>query len=545
MLSIQDITLSFGERVLFKDVNLKFLPGNCYGLIGPNGAGKSTLLKVLAGQIEANRGTVSVGKHERIALLQQDQFAFDAYPVLETVIIGHKRLHDVLQERDAIYSKPDFSEEDGLRAGDLEAELAELGGYDAESEAAVLLSNLGLDESLYQMQMSELEASQKVRVLLAQALFGNPDILLLDEPTNQLDIASIMWLEDFLLRFANTVIVVSHDRHFLNNVCTHIADIDFGKIQLFVGNYDFWYQMNQLAQQQRKNDERKRTDKIKELEQFVRRFSANASKSKQATSRKNLIEKLTIDDLPVSSRRFPYIDFKPERPCGKVILTAEELTVKVDGRAILENYRLNVNPDDKIAFIGPNDLVKTTLFQTLMSELPPDDGTFKWGTTITPAYFPKENAIFFDTDLTLIDWLRQYSPTDDSETFVRGFLGRMLFSGEEAFKSTRVLSGGEKVRCMLSRMMLSGANALVFDEPTNHLDLEAITALNDGLINFKGPILFASHDYQFVDTIANRIIEITPGGVIDRMMTLAEYIEDPRVKQLREQYYHGKQKIQI
>jgi ATPase subunit of ABC transporter with duplicated ATPase domains len=545
VLTIQDITLSFGQRVLFKDVNLKFMPGNCYGLIGPNGAGKSTLLKVLAGQIEANQGTISVGKNERIALLQQDQFAFDDYAVLETVIMGHQRLYAVLKERDDIYNKPDFSEEDGLRAADLEAEVAELGGYDAESEAAVLLNNLGLDESVHQIQMADLEASQKVRVLLAQALFGNPDILLLDEPTNQLDLTSILWLEDFLLRFANTVIVVSHDRHFLNNVCTHIADIDFAKIQLFVGNYDFWYQASQLAQQQRKNEARRREDKIKELEQFVRRFSANASKSRQATSRKNLIEKLTIDELPVSSRRFPYIDFKPERPCGKVVLSAEDLTVQVDGRSILKNYRLIVNPEDKIAFIGPNDLVKTTLFQTLMDELPPDSGTVKWGTTITTAYFPKENAVYFDTDLTLVDWLRQYSPTDDSETFVRGFLGRMLFSGEEALKSTRVLSGGEKVRCMLSRMMLSGANALVLDEPTNHLDLEAITALNDGLINFNGPILFASHDYQFVDTIANRIIEIAPGGVIDRMMTLAEYIEDATVKQLRETYYQGQQKIQI
>lgn len=544
MLSIQDITVAFGQRILFKDVNLKFLPGNCYGLIGPNGAGKSTLLKVLAGEIEANKGTISVGPNERITLLQQDQFAFDAYPVIETVIMGHARLHAVLQERDAIYAKPDFSEEDGLRAADLEAELAELGGYDAEAEAGTLLSNLGLDESYHSLFMRELEGSQKVRVLLAQALFGNPDILLLDEPTNQLDLASIIWLEDFLFRFPNTVIVVSHDRHFLNDVCTHIADIDFNKIQLYVGNYDFWYQASQLAQQQRKNEEKRRTDKIKELEQFVRRFSANASKSRQATARKNLIEKLTVEELPVSSRRFPYIDFKPDRPCGKVILSIEDLSINLEDRPVLYHFSLTVNPGDKIAFIGPNDLVKTTLFQILMGELEPDYGSFSWGTTITPAYFPKENAIYFDTDLSLVDWLRQYSP-DDSETFVRGFLGRMLFSGEEALKNTRVLSGGEKVRCMLSRMMLTGANVLLLDEPTNHLDLEAITALNDGLINFSEGILFASHDYQFVDTIANRIVEIAPGGVIDRMMKLEEYVQDPTVQELRDRYYQGHQHLRI
>ncbi len=544
MLTIQDVTVIFGQRTLFKDVNLKFIPGNCYGLIGPNGAGKSTLLKVIAGHIEANKGTISVGANERIAILQQDQFAFDAYNVLETVIMGFQRLYDVLKERETIYAKPNFSEEDGLRAADLEAEVAELGGYDAEAEAAVLLSSLGLDESLYQKKMKELEAGQKVRVLLAQALFGSPDILLLDEPTNQLDLASISWLEDFLYRFPNIVIVVSHDRHFLNNVCTHIADIDFGKIQLFVGNYDFWYQTSQLIQQQQKNEAKRREDKIKDLQQFVRRFSANASKSKQATSRKNLIEKLSIDDLPVSTRKFPYVDFKPERPCGKVILSIEDLSKEVDGRSILHNLNLIVNPDDKIAFIGPNDLIKSTLFQILMEELEPDNGKFNWGVTITPAYFPKENATYFDTDLNLVDWLRQYS-SDDSESFVRGFLGRMLFSGEEALKNTRVLSGGEKVRCMLSRMMLSGANVLLLDEPTNHLDLEAITALNDGLINFPGVVLFASHDYQFVNTIANRIVEITPNGVIDRMMSLEEYNQDSGVQQLRNDLYQGHQSLRI
>lgn len=544
MLTIQDVTLAFGPRVLFKDVNLEFLPGNCYGLIGPNGAGKSTLLKAIAGEIDLNKGFISAGPKERITLLKQDQFAFDAYTVLDTVLMGHKRLYDLLQERDALYNKPDFDEADGLRAADLENELAEMGGYDAESEAATLLSNLGLDETLHQTLMGELEAGQKVRVLLAQALFGNPDILLLDEPTNQLDLASINWLEDFLFRFTNTVIVVSHDRHFLNNVCTHIADIDFGKIQLYVGNYDFWYQASQLAKQQRKNAEKKRTDKIKELEQFVRRFSANASKSRQATSRKKLIDKLTVDELPQSSRRFPYIDFRPERPCGKVILAVDGLCASDEGRPLLDQFNLTVNPGDKIAFIGPNDLVKTILFEILAGEQPPDAGTFSWGVTITPAYFPKENAAYFDNDLNLVDWLRQYS-TDNSETFVRGYLGRMLFSGDEALKSARVLSGGEKVRCMLSRMMLSGANVLILDEPTNHLDLEAITALNDGLINFPEVVLFASHDYQFVDTIANRIIEIAPGGVIDRPMNLEAYIQDPLVQELRDRYYHGHQHLRI
>lgn len=544
MLTIQDVTLAFGPRVLFKDVNLEFLPGNCYGLIGPNGAGKSTLLKVMAGEIEANKGNIGVGPKERIALLRQDQFAFDEHTVLDTVLMGHERLYQVLQERDAIYSKPDFSEEDGLRAADLETELAELGGYEAESEASTLLSNLGLDEETHQVLMGELEASQKVRVLLAQALFGNPDILLLDEPTNQLDLGSINWLEDFLMRFTNTVIVVSHDRHFLNNVCTHIADIDFGKIQLYVGNYDFWYQASQLAQQQRKNADKKREERIKELEQFVRRFSANASKSRQATSRKKLIEKLSVDELPASARRFPYIDFKPERPCGRVVLNVNEICASQEGRSLLHRFSLTVNPGDKIAFIGPNDLVKTTLFDILFEQQEPDGGTFSWGTTITPAYFPKENSAYFDNDLNLVDWLRQYSP-DQSDTFVRGYLGRMLFSGDEALKSARVLSGGEKVRCMLAKMMLTGANVLVLDEPTNHLDLEAITALNDGLINYPEVVLFASHDYQFVETIANRIVEIAPGGVIDRQMNLEAYVQDEAVQALRDQYYQGHRHLRI
>lgn len=536
MLTLSNISLSFGERTLFKDVNLKFLPGNCYGLIGANGAGKSTLLRIIAGEIEPSTGEIIIAPNERLAMLQQDQFAFDDYSVLETVIMGHRRLHQVLQARDAIYMKPDFSEEDGLHAADLEAQVAEMNGYEAEADAAALLSGLGITEDLHDRQMDELEATQKVRVLLAQALFGNPDILLLDEPTNQLDLKSIRWLEDFLIDYKSTVIVVSHDRHFLNNVCTHIADIDFGKIQMYVGNYDFWYHASQLVMQQQKNLQRKRTDKIKELQEFVRRFSANASKSRQATSRKKLIEKLTVDDLPASSRRFPYVDFRPERACGRTVLQVEDLYKTVDGEPLLFNFNLTVNPGDKIAFIGPNDLVKTTLFDLLAGEDEPDAGTINWGVTITYAYFPKENGRFFDTSLTLVEWLRQYS-SDDSESFLRGFLGRMLFSGEEALKKTNVLSGGERVRCMLSRMMLSGANVLILDEPTNHLDLEAITALNDGLIKFPDVVLFTSHDYQFVDTIANRIVEITPAGIIDRVMRFEDYVNDPDIQAMRDELY--------
>ena len=545
MLAANDITLSFGQRVLFKDVNLKFLPGNCYGLIGANGAGKSTFLKVLAGEIEPNRGDVITDPNERIAVLQQDQFAFDEYTVLETVIMGHKQLYEVQKARDAIYAKPDFSEEDGILAADLEATFAELNGYEAESEAATLLKGLGIEEALLDRYMRELEGTQKVRVLLAQAMFGNPDILLLDEPTNQLDLETIRWLEDFLFRFNNTVIVVSHDRHFLNNVCTHIADIDFGKIQLYVGNYEFWYESSQLAMEQRKNEKKKREDKIKELEEFVRRFSANVAKARQATSRKKLIDKLTMDELPASTRRFPFVGFDPERPCGKVVLRVQNLSKTVDGQPILNNFNLEVNQGDKIAFIGDNDLVKTTLFDILADELKPDSGSYEWGTTITMSYFPKENSAYFDTDLNLVEWLRQYATVDDSETFLRGFLGRMLFSGEEALKNTRVLSGGEKVRCMLSRMMLSGANALMLDEPTNHLDLEAITALNKGLIKFPEVVLFASHDYEFVNTIANRIVEITPNGAIDRMMNLEAYLADPTIATLRRELYHGEHALTL
>ena len=544
MLTLSEITMTFGGRTLFKDVNIKFSPGSCYGLIGPNGAGKSTLLRMIAGQLEADSGVISTAPGERIALLQQDQFAFDEYTVLDTVMMGHAELFAVMAEREALYAKPVFDEVDGLLGAKLEAAMAEMDGYSAETEAAQLLSQLGIGEEWFDALMEDVETALKVRVLLAQALFGNPDILLLDEPTNQLDLASIEWLEDFLFRFSNTVIVVSHDRHFLDNVCTHIADIDFGKIQLFVGNYEFWYEASQLVQQQRRSEGKRRENRIAELEQFVRRFSANASKSKQATARKNLIEKLTVDELPASSRRFPYIEFIPERPVGKVVLQSEGIDASEGAETLLENFGLDVQPGDKIAFVGPNDRVKTVLFDILMEEREPEAGEIKWGTTITTTYFPKENAAFFETDLNLIDWLRQYS-VDNGETFVRGFLGRMLFSGDEALKNTRVLSGGEKVRCMLARMMLSSANVLILDEPTNHLDLEAITALNDGLIRFPGVVLFSSHDYQFVDTIANRIIEIAPGGVIDRPGGLEAYHRDARVQEMRREYYGGELAMRV
>ncbi|MBK8989161.1 MAG: ATP-binding cassette domain-containing protein [Chloroflexi bacterium] len=545
MIATSNLTLSFGPRVLFKNVSLKFLPGHCYGLIGANGAGKSTFLKILAGEIESTSGEVITDPKDRIAVLQQDQFAFDEYRVLDAVILGHKKLYDLMQQRDALYAKTDFSDEDGVLAAQLESEFADLNGYDAEAEAATLLKGLGIDETLLDRQMAELEATQKVRVLLAQAMFGNPDILLLDEPTNQLDLKTIRWLEDYLMRFNNTLIVVSHDRHFLNDVCTHIVDIDFNQIRMYVGNYEFWYEASQLAMQQRKNEGKKREEKIKELESFVRRFSANVAKARQATSRKKLIEKLTVDDLPTSSRRFPYVGFAAERPCGKVVLRVKDLTKSVDGAPVLSHFSLEVNQGDKIAFIGENDLVKTTLFEILAGEMDPDDGRYEWGTTITTSYFPKENSQYFDTDDNLIDWLRKFSPGEDSDTFIRGYLGRMLFSGEEALKPARVLSGGEKVRCMLARMMLSGANVLLLDEPTNHLDLEAISALNEGLIKFPEVVLFASHDYEFVNTIANRIIELAPGGVIDKVMSFEEYLEDEAVNQLRQAYYHGDHALRL
>ncbi len=539
MISANNISLAYGKRVIFKDVNIKFVPGNCYGLIGANGAGKSTFLKILAGLSDPDSGTVSVDPRERIAFLKQDQFAFDEYTVFNTVIMGHPRLYEVMTAREAIYSKSEFTEEDGIRSAELEAEFAEMNGYEAESEAAVLLNGLGITEELRHKQMKELEGSDKVRVLLAQALFGNPDILLLDEPTNHLDLKTINWLEEFLARFNNTVIVVSHDRHFLNQVCTHMADIDFGRIQVYVGNYDFWYQASQLNLKQKQDENRKVTDKANELKEFIQRFSSNASKAKQATSRKKLLEKLTIEEMPVSSRKYPHVVFKPERPCGDIILEVSGLSKTVDGLELFKDLELNVRKGDKIAFVGGNGLAKTTLFQILAGELEPDAGTFRWGVTITSSYFPKENSSYFDNDLNLIEWLGQYSPPTEGETFARGFLGRMLFSGDEATKKTKVLSGGERVRCMLSRMMLTGSNVLILDEPTNHLDLESITALNNGLISFSEVLLFASHDHEFVSTIANRIVEFTPGGIIDRTMSFEEYLESAEVNQYRDKLCLG------
>ncbi|WP_304511452.1 ABC-F family ATP-binding cassette domain-containing protein [Desulfobacula sp.] len=534
MICATNVTLAYGKRVLFKDVNIKFTPGNSYGLIGANGAGKSTFLKILAGDIESDTGTISVGPRERIAVLRQDHFAFDEDTVLNTVIMGHEKLYRIMMLRDALYAKSDFSEEDGIRSGELELEFAEMNGYEAESEAAVLLNSLGIIEELHEKKMKELEGGEKVRVLLAQALFGNPAVLLLDEPTNNLDIKSIAWLEGFLYRFKNTVIVVSHDRHFMNQVCTHIADIDFGKISVYMGNYDFWYQASQLNLKQKQAENKKVTDRANELKAFIQRFSSNASKSKQATSRKKLLEKLTIEDMPVSSRKYPFICFKPERPCGNVILEVDGLTKTIDGEKVLDNVSFIVNGGDKIVFMSKNSMAKTTLFQILAGEMEPDSGTFRWGVTITQSYFPKEHNAYFKGDQSLIDWLLQFAPPKENENFARTFLGRMLFSGDDATKKISMLSGGEKVRCMLSRMMLSESNVLIMDEPTNHLDLESITALNDSLVKFQEVILFTSHDHEFVNTLVNRIIEITPGGVIDRLMTFDEYIESTEVAKIRE-----------
>ena len=530
MISTSGVTLQFGKRVLFKDVSIKFTPGNCYGVIGANGAGKSTFLKLLSGDIEPTKGSIDITPGERMCVLKQDHFAFDEYEVLRTVIMGNQHLVDIMDEKDAIYAKPDFSDEDGIRAGELEAEFAELNGWDAESDAAKLLNGLGIGEEYHYQKMSELDPALKVRVLLAQALFGNPDILLLDEPTNHLDLASINWLEDFLAGFENTVIVVSHDRHFLNQVCTHIADVDFGKIQLYVGNYDFWYHSSQLALQLAKDANKKKEEKIKELQTFIARFAANASKSKQATSRKKLLDKITLDDIKPSSRRYPYIAFTPDREAGDQLLLVEGISKTIDGEKVLNNVSFTVRKGDKIAFTGPNSAGKTALFQILMGEMEPDEGSFKWGVTTTQAYLPNDNTEYFEgCELSLTDWLRQYSK-DPDESFVRGFLGRMLFSGEESLKQASVISGGEKVRCMLSKMMLSGANVLLMDEPTNHLDLESITALNDGLINFKGTLLFVSHDHQFVQTIADRIIELTPEGVFDKLTSYDDFLADEDVQ---------------
>ena len=538
MISASSIALAYGKRVLFKDVNIKFTPGNCYGLIGANGTGKSTFLKILSGEIEPDKGTVSTGPGERIAVLEQDHFAFDEETVIDTVIMGHDRLHAILMERNAIYAKTDFTEADGIRSGELEAAFADMDGYEAESQAAVLLKGLGIAEEALLLKMKELEGGDKVRVLLAQALFGNPDVLLLDEPTNHLDHRSIAWLEDFLARCENTVIVVSHDRHFLNQVCTHIADIDYDQIRVFVGNYDFWCQASRLVQKQKQNENKKATEKAKELTAFIQRFSSNASKARQATSRKKLLDKLTLDDVPVSSRKYPWIAFRPERPCGSVILEIDNLSKTIDGEKVLNNFSMVVNGGDKIAFVGDNSLAKTVLFQILAGEMAPDAGSFRWGQTVTTSYFPKENRRFFEAEMSLVQWLLQYAP-EEGVSFARGFLGRLLFSGEEALKNTGVLSGGEKVRCMLSRMMLSGSNVLVLDEPTNHLDLEAITSLNEGLIAFPEVVLFASHDHQFVSTVSNRIVELTPDGAIDRVMNYDDYLASPVVAKEREANYCG------
>jgi len=537
MLQATNIALSYGKRVIFKDVNIKFTHGNCYGLIGANGAGKSTFLRILAGQKEPDKGEVSIDPKERIAVLQQDQFVYDEETVLDTVIRGHKRLYDVKLERETLYAKGELTEEEGMRCGDLEVEYGEMNGYEAESDAFVLLSGLGISEEMGSLRMKELDGGDKVRVLLAQALFGNPDILLLDEPTNNLDVKSIAWLEEFLIRFANTVIIVSHDRHFLNQVCTHMADIDYGQIRVYVGNYDFWYQASQLALQQKQQENKKSAAKVAELKEFIQRFSSNASKAKQATSRKKLLDKITVDEMPVSSRKYPWIAFKPERACGNVILEVDGLCKTIDGVEVLKNLTFSVTKAEKIAFVGTYGLAKTTLFQILAGEMEADAGSFRWGQTITTSYFPKENSAFFSTNLNLLEWFSEFIPPSESESYSRGFLGRMLFSGDEVTKKTQVLSGGEKVRCLLARMMLSGANVLLLDEPTNHLDLESITSLNNGLIAYPEVILFASHDHECVATVANRIIEIGHTGVIDKMINYNDYLEDEALTAQRETIY--------
>jgi ATPase subunit of ABC transporter with duplicated ATPase domains len=537
MITASNITLRYGKRALFEEVNIKFTPGNCYGLIGANGAGKSTFLKIMAGEIEPTKGDIFIPPGERLAVLKQDHYAYDEFPVITTVILGHKRLYEIMEEKNAIYAKTDFSDEDGMRAAELEGEFAELNGWEAEAEAAELLIGLGIGTELHAKRMDELDGNQKVRVLLAQALFGNPNILLLDEPTNHLDMESIRWLILFLGKYPGTVIVVSHDRHFLNEVCTHIADIDFGKIQLYVGNYDFWYESSQLAMRLTRDANKKKEDKMKDLQEFIQRFSANKSKSKQATSRKKMLEKITLDDIRPSNRKYPYIHFKPERDAGKQLLTIENIVKTIDGERVLPSLSITVNTGDKIAIVGPYNLAKTTLFQIITGEMTADSGSFTWGITTSQAYFPKDNSAYFaGVEHSLVDWLRQYSK-DQDESFIRGFLGRMLFSGDEALKKASVLSGGEKVRCMLSRMMLTAANVLILDEPTNHLDLESITALNNGLVDFDGTILFTSHDHQFVQTIANRIVEITPNGFVDRQMSYDEYLENEEVKRQIEVLY--------
>ena len=533
MICANNVTLRIGKKALFEDVNIKFTPGNCYGLIGANGAGKSTLLKILSGQLEPSKGDVTMSPGERLSVLEQDHFKYDEYNVLDTVIMGNARLYEIMKEKDAIYAKEDFTEEDGIRASELEGEFAEMNGWEAESDAAMLLNGLGVDTSLHYKQMSELNGNEKVKVLLAKALFGNPDILLLDEPTNHLDLDAIAWLEEFLINFENTVIVVSHDRYFLNKVCTQIADIDYAKIQLYAGNYDFWYESSQLMVKQMKEANKKKEEKIKELQEFIQRFSANASKSKQATSRKRALEKIELDDIRPSSRKYPYIDFRPQREIGNEVLTVENLTKTIDGVKVLDNVSFIINRDDKVAFVGSDELAKTTLFKILVGEIEPDSGSYKWGITTTQAYFPKDNTKDFDCEDTIADWLMQFSPEKDV-TYVRGFLGRMLFAGDDGVKKVKVLSGGEKVRVMLSKMMIMGANVLIMDEPTNHLDMESITALNNGMIKFPGVALFACRDHQFVQTTANRIMELVNGQLIDKITTYDEYLESDEMARKRQ-----------
>lgn len=537
MISANNVTYRVGKKALFEDVNIKFTEGNCYGLIGANGAGKSTFLKILSGNLETTKGDVSITPGQRLSVLEQDHFKYDDYTVLDTVIMGNARLYEIMKEKDAIYAKEDFSDEDGIRASELEGEFAEMNGWEAESDAAQLLNGLGIGTELHYLMMRDLNGSEKVKVLLAKALFGNPDILLLDEPTNHLDLDAIAWLEEFLIDFENTVIVVSHDRYFLNKVCTQIADIDYGKIQLYAGNYDFWYESSQLLVKQMKEANKKKEEKIKELQEFISRFSANASKSKQATSRKRALEKIELEDIKPSSRKYPYIDFRPDREIGNEVLTVENLSKTINGVKVLDNISFILGREDKVAFVGGNELAKTTLFQILMGEIEPDEGSYKWGVTTSQAYFPKDPTSEFDNDYTIADWLMGYSPVDDI-TYVRGFLGRMLFAGEDGVKKVRVLSGGEKVRCLLSKMMISGANCLVLDEPTNHLDMESITALNNGLIKFPGVALFSCHDHQFVETTANRIMEILPdGSMIDKITTYDEYLASDEMARKRTAVY--------
>ena len=547
MITISDVSLKFSEKPLFKDVNLKFTPGNCYGIIGANGAGKSTFLKLLSGELEHDSGEISITPGERMAVLRQDHFAFDGYTVKDTVYMGYPQLYTIMKERETIYEKEDFSEADGIRASELEGEFADLGGWEAENQVEQMLSGLGLEEANHERMMSELDESQKVRVLLAQALFGNPDILLLDEPTNGLDLESISWLEEFLIEFPNTVIVVSHDRHFLNTVCTHICDIDFGKIRMYTGNYDFWYQMSQIMQRQARDQQKKREEKMKDLREFILRFASNAAKSKQATSRKKVYDKLALEEIEVTTRKFPYVHFKPDREIGNNVVRVEKLNYiskeegAGNGITLLKDFSLTVNRTDKIAFVGQEHNAKSAFFDIITGAKTADSGDVYWGQTITSAYLGKDNSSYFNTDLNITDWLRQFS-TEQDEAYVRGFLGRMLFTGDESLKPVKVLSGGEKVRCMLSKLMLSGANVLIMDEPTNHLDLEAITSLNEALIAFPGVVLFNSHDHEFISSIANRIVEITPGGLIDRMMPFEDYIKDEHVHELRNQYYGGSAK---